>query len=190
LTGWWLVSYVVLWAFVVALAVVLLVVLRQLGLVYLRQEGGSATAHGPEAGKTLGTLTFSDELTGDQHVIPDGSTAATLVLFVSPDCGVCRDVVPADGELAGIGDRSVYVISRGDGDLNGDLRAKVDPALSFVTSNSLQRDVGVELVPWAVIISREGTILQSQPVNRVTDLRAMLDRLDRARDLAVIPTTA
>ena len=87
--GYWLVSYLVLWALVVALGLVVLALLRQIGVLHLRLSptGALDTGEGPELGEPVPALAA---IAGREAV----------VLFGSETCGICADLLPAAGALA------------------------------------------------------------------------------------------
>jgi hypothetical protein len=84
--AFWTVSYVALWAAVLVLAALVLALYRQVGVLHLRQGPGHAFEHEAE-GLPLG------------EPAPDG-TAGRLVVFTSPDCPICAQIVPGLRALA------------------------------------------------------------------------------------------
>ena len=85
--GTWVASYVVLWITVLVLAAVVVALLRQIGVLHarLRPIGVHHGNEGPEPG------TIAPPLAGvDYSVLP-----LTLVVFTSPGCLVCKELVPS-----------------------------------------------------------------------------------------------
>src|SRR2546430_8418343 len=94
--GWWAVSYVVLWLLVIGLALPSLALARQVGTLHLRlgPRGALEIDHeGPPLGEAPQPLELAD-LDG-RPVSIGGPGASQLVLFLSPDCPVCHDVLPS-----------------------------------------------------------------------------------------------
>jgi len=90
--GIWLISYILLWLVVLALIVLVLLLYRQLGIMYL------GTAEGVSRdGLPRGTVAPDFNLT-DQYGQPQRLAAyrgkPTALLFGSPSCGPCRLLVP------------------------------------------------------------------------------------------------
>jgi methylamine dehydrogenase accessory protein MauD len=90
--GIWLISYILLWLVVLALIVLVLLLYRQLGIMYL------GTAEGVSRdGLPRGTVAPDFNLT-DQYGQPQRLGAyrgkPTALLFGSPSCGPCRLLVP------------------------------------------------------------------------------------------------
>jgi methylamine dehydrogenase accessory protein MauD len=85
--GVWVASYVLLWLAVVVLALAVVALLRQVGVLHarLRPLGAHMAGEGPPSGAPAPR---SDRL--------DYSVAAlTLLAFTSPRCEVCRSLVPS-----------------------------------------------------------------------------------------------
>ncbi|HEX2379041.1 MAG TPA: MauE/DoxX family redox-associated membrane protein [Gaiellales bacterium] len=82
--GFWEASYVVLWLAVAALAVLVLALYRQVGVLHLRLGPRGALeeeGEGPELGAAIG-----------HPAVPEGRAA--LVAFTSAGCPVCHQIVP------------------------------------------------------------------------------------------------
>ena len=91
-------SYVVLWALVVVLALVVFALARQVGVLHERVAPAGALM--PTSGPKVGELTEEMPLTninGDAVRIggPDADGLATFILFISPTCPVCKSCLVA-----------------------------------------------------------------------------------------------
>jgi Methylamine utilisation protein MauE len=84
--GFWAVTYVLLWAAVIALAALVLALYRQVGVLHLRLGPRGAFEHEGE-GLPLG------------EPAPDG-LAGSLVVFTSQACPICAQIVPGLRPLA------------------------------------------------------------------------------------------
>ena len=92
-----LVSNVILWVLVVVLALIVLALARQVGILHERVAPAGALM--PTSGPRVGELTKAMNLTdlGGNEVIIGGENPqgeATFVLFISPTCPVCKSLVP------------------------------------------------------------------------------------------------
>src|SRR6266540_3326374 len=94
--GWWAVSYVVLWLIVAALALLVLALARQVGTLHLRL-GPRGALEIEDEGPPLGDAPEPVDLptVDGRSVSVGGPGDGRLVLFVSPGCPVCREVLPS-----------------------------------------------------------------------------------------------
>ena len=87
-----LVSNIVLWVLVVVLALVVLALARQVGILHERvaPAGALQPTEGPKVGELTESMALRD-LHGNAVTIggADADGRATLVLFISPPCPVC-----------------------------------------------------------------------------------------------------
>ena len=88
-----LVSNIVLWVLVVVLALIVLALARQVGILHERvaPAGALMPTSGPKVGELTEAMTLTD-LGGNEVIIggvnPSGD--ATFVMFISPTCPVCK----------------------------------------------------------------------------------------------------
>ena len=122
-----LLSNVILWVLVIVLALIVLALARQVGILHERvaPAGALMPTSGPKVGELTEAMTLND-IHGKELVIggvnPDGD--ATFVMFISPTCPVCRTLVPTAISLAGHED--VDLVFASDGDSVGRHRAYVE----------------------------------------------------------------
>ena len=94
--GWWLVSYVVLWELVLVLGALVVALARQIGTLHLRLGPRGALevdGEGPGLGEAPPPLPARDP---DGRIVRVGGPGEDrLLLFVSPGCPICREVLPA-----------------------------------------------------------------------------------------------
>jgi methylamine dehydrogenase accessory protein MauD len=93
-----LISHFALWVFVLGQMVVMLVILRQVGLLYLRSGANRARSMtvGPELGEVIDSFTIQDiDNPGRAVTIGAGMDSDLLLLFISPDCAACDSLLPA-----------------------------------------------------------------------------------------------
>ena len=98
-----LVSNVILWVLVIVLALIVLALARQVGILHERvaPAGALMPTSGPKVGELTEPMALSD-LRGEEVIVggpnPDGE--ATFVMFISPTCPVCKSLVPTAKSLA------------------------------------------------------------------------------------------
>lgn len=172
----WLASYVALWLVVLLIVFSVLVLFRQLGVLHLRfgPRGALATDEGPEL-NTLAPMVESVDMTGRQLRI-GGVGSPTTVVFVSPKCSVCEDLLPAIRALHRAISRDVQVVVAVDG--NGDLAASwarrlgAVPVLADLTVSELY---GVAGTPYAVHIDGSGVVRRKGVVNTLEQLESVAE---------------
>ena len=92
MSGIWLVSYIALWAIVLFQGVVIFVLLRQLGVIYLGTAQGVAND-----GLAVGTEApdFSVRgLNGEPLSLASFRGTPLMLIFGSPTCAPCRGLIP------------------------------------------------------------------------------------------------
>ncbi|HEX2050014.1 MAG TPA: hypothetical protein VHJ34_05185 [Actinomycetota bacterium] len=167
-------SYVVLWTMTAATLIVLLVVLRQLGLIYLRAR---SAAFDLDEGPLIGSVVAFDEVDdrGNEFSFPNADAELNVLVFASPHCALCKESLGGlRGALKGR-EASVVVVSEGDAESNAGLRAIARDATHFVTSLKRQRALRIETIPYALVTTGTGVVVAKGIVNYVEDLETLLD---------------
>jgi methylamine dehydrogenase accessory protein MauD len=90
--GFWLVSYIVLWLLVLVLLVLVFVLYRQLGVMYLGSAEG-VSRDGIDKGTRAPDFTLTDQY-GTPHTLSQYRGHPVLLLFGSPHCSPCRVLLP------------------------------------------------------------------------------------------------
>jgi hypothetical protein len=170
-TGW-VVSYVVLWVLVVLESLLLFVLLREIGKVYLGQSSSLA-----RDGIGVGEVVPDVELAGlagnlRLHSVFERARRS-IVLFVNPDCPWCPDAIQAvQAAVAREDDLSAAVLApREQLRAYGDLR---DVVVGGVDAEVLRKTMLVRATPYALITDAEGTVLTKGVINGETSLDALL----------------
>ena len=96
MSGWWVAAFVAQWVLLIVLCVVVVALARQVGTLHLRLGPRGALEIDTE-GPALGDVVPSVDARGvdGSPVILGGPGPRRLILFSSPTCIVCREVVPA-----------------------------------------------------------------------------------------------
>jgi len=164
-----MVSNIILWVLVIVLALIVLALARQVGILHERvaPAGALMPTSGPKVGEMTEAMTLSD-LGGNDVVIgginPDDE--ATFVLFISPTCPVCKSLVPTAKSLARREGKRMRLVFASDGnkveqheayarDLN-----LVD--YHYVISEGLGMAYEVSKLPFALLIGGDGTLHSNQ----------------------------
>ena len=187
--GTLLVSYAILWVLVIFLSLLVFALARQVGVLHERvaPAGALMPTNGPKVGEMTEVMSVSD-LQGDAVAIggADSAGLATLILFVSPTCPVCKSLVPVARSLVSYEGRRMRLVFASDGDkieqhiaYVGDLDIKDYP---YVVSQALGLAFAVSKLPFAVLVGSDGT-LQSKGL---VDSREHLESLVEAMDSGVV----
>lgn len=177
--GGWLASYIALWIVTVALCVLALSHSRLIGLLYERLGPGvaRALADGPDVGTSLSELS-GVTLSGEtwRRRFPGGR--AYLLIFVSPQCQACNELMPHARDFAARHGRSTDVVLMS---VLGDLGMNVAYArfsrldeVEYVVANRLADTLRIAATPYALRISPEGTVEAKGVVNNYEHLSSFL----------------
>lgn len=96
MSGWWAAAFVALWILLVVLAVVVVALARQVGTLHLRLGPRGALEvddEGPPLGESP-PLIAARSYEGVRSPL-GGPGPVRLVMFASPTCSICLDVLPA-----------------------------------------------------------------------------------------------
>lgn len=177
-----LVSNVLLWCVVIVLAVVVLALARQVGVLHERvaPAGALMPTTGPKVGEATQPATYPG-LDGGPVVVggPDGNARATLVLWISPTCPVCKALVPTATSMARA--ERLRLVFASDGDKPAqhqayvvDLGIAVHP---YVVSQALGLAYAVSKLPFAVLIGGDGVLRSKGLVNTREHLESLVESM-------------
>ena len=178
--GWWTVSYVVLWVIVVVLIVLVVALARQIGTLYLRL-GPRGALEIDDEGPPIGDAPEHEELEdlAGRAVDIGGPGEAQLLLWVSPGCHVCEQVLPAVPVIATRGHLAPYVLT--DVDVHEtkrsygtrDLKAPVVPA------RFLAQRYEVPGTPYVIVLDDLGVVRAKGTVNNLEQMEGLVDSAER-----------
>jgi len=180
-----LVSYVILWGLVIVLSLLVFALARQVGVLHERvaPAGALMPTNGPKVGEMTEAMSVSD-LQGDAVAIggADSAGLATLILFISPTCPVCKSLVPVARSLVSYEGRRMRLVFASDGDkieqhiaYVGDLDIKDYP---YVVSQALGLAFAVSKLPFAVLVGSDGTLKSKGLVNSREHLESLVESMD------------
>jgi methylamine dehydrogenase accessory protein MauD len=185
MSGWWLASYLALWALVIALALLVLALARQIGTLHLRL-GPRGALEVDEEGPPLGEAPEpADRRDLDGSPVSVGGPGdPQLVLFVSPGCPVCREVLPSLPVAARVGGFAARIVIDADEDDARDapVGARDIPA---VAAPELARSYRIPGTPYAVVLDRLGVVRAKGTVNNLEQLEGLVDTARRRLEAPV-----
>jgi methylamine dehydrogenase accessory protein MauD len=175
------VSNGVLWLVVIALSIALLAVIRQLGVLHERiaPVGALMLAKGLKVGESTPQIAVQD-LEGRSLSL--GAVRiderATLIMFVSPTCPVCKTLLPAlKSSLASERDWLDIVLAS-DGEMTAQREFVLAQRLggfSYVVSAPLGISYQVSRLPFAVLVDSNGVLRARGIVNSREHLESLFE---------------
>ena len=175
-------AVITLWLVVVAMAVMMWTMLRQIGVLYERVApvGALMDSAGPQVGEASSIFPLQS-LTGGAVRIGASGAKATLVFFLSPTCPVCKQLLPA---LSGIqtAERSwLDVVLASDGSQDKHIEFIERQKLSnfpYVLSSDLGMAYRVQRLPFAVLLDQSGVVRAKGLINNREQLESLFNALD------------
>ena len=183
MSGVWLASYVVLWLVVFALAFLLAGALRQLGLIQLRlgdDPGALITDTGLERGAQAPDFIAANSETEEPVTLSELPAAPRLLVFASPGCLSCRELIPGLNEVRKTrqGEFDFLVVCRGDiescrafGRMN-----RLEAPMVVDTTGQIEKDYLVTLTPFAYLLDHEGNVVIRGVANDWRQLESLLEQ--------------
>lgn len=180
-----LVSNVVLWVLVIVLALIVLALARQVGILHERvaPAGALMPTSGPKVGELTEPMKLED-LRGDEVIIGGANRdgVATFVMFLSPTCPVCKSLVPAAKSLARREGKRMRLVFASDGSKIERHQAYArDLGLNdyhYVISEGLGMAYEVSKLPFALLIGSDGTLHSKGLVNTREHLESLVEAMD------------
>ena len=174
--GWWVASYAILWFLVIVLCFVVVSLARQIGTLHLRL-GPRGALEIDDEGPPLGQAPTVADIVGvdGDTVSVGGPGRAQVLLFVSPTCHVCEQVLPSIGVAAAAKEMDAIVLSDTD---------PIETTLAFgsrqldvpvVAGQDLAITYGVPGTPYVVVLDELGIARAKGTVNNLEQLEGLLD---------------
>ncbi|HNR78374.1 MAG TPA: redoxin domain-containing protein, partial [Parvularculaceae bacterium] len=177
------ISQFILGALVLALAVVCFALARQIGVLHERIAPAGALA----VNQRLKIGDKAPELSlvalDSRKIDVDATGKSRLFFFLSPDCPVCKTLLPIVGSIARAeGDWLDVVLASDGGDAEThrafQQREKLD-AYPYVLSEILGRSFGVSKLPYAVLVDGDAKIAGMGLVNSREHLESLFEAKER-----------
>ncbi len=178
------IALLIFWAYSLALGVVVVILVRQVGLLNLRlgPKGARSVDGGPTIGDQIPEFTI-ESLGGLRVTIGGRDGIPTLVVFVSATCPVCRKLLPAVKTvsedysrsklvLAGVGDKGLFEA------MLKDFSWRTAWLIFEPTVTSTFR---IPTTPYAVALDFQGTVVGKGIVNQIEHLEDLLALAEESR---------
>lgn len=177
-------SQAALWLAVVILAILVAALARQVGLLHERIAPAGALALGKQI--AVGEPGPSMALTAlDGSIVKIGGSRAErsqLLFFVSPDCPVCKSLLPVVTSAA-VAERSwldLVLASDGPGAPHQAMIESHDlMGIPYVLSEQLGRQLAVSKLPYGVLLDEHGVIAAYGLVNSREHLESLFEAKER-----------
>ncbi len=185
MNGTLLVSYVILWALVIILSLLVFALARQVGVLHERvaPAGALMPTSGPKVGELTEVMPLTD-LNGHAVAVGgvDAEGLATLIMFISPTCPVCKSLVPIARSLVSHESKRMRLMFASDGDkleqhvaYVRDLDIEIYP---YIVSEPLGLAYAVSKLPFAVLIGSDGALKSKGLVNTREHLESLVESMD------------
>ena len=179
------ISNIFLWLLVVSMGVVIYALTRQIGVLYERvaPAGALAMNQNLKVGQSAPQLSLQ---TLDSKLVTVGGVPAdaksTLIFFASPDCPVCKELMPAVKSAAKQESDWLNLVIASDGmaqDHQGYVLQQGLGAYPYIVSELLGKTYGVAKLPYAVLIDEQGLIASIGIVNSREHLDSLFEAKER-----------
>jgi len=175
------ISNIVLWVVVLCLALVLLALTRQLGVLHERiaPAGALMINRGPAIGEAVAALDVLD-LAGRERRIGGANAEgkSTLILFVSPTCPVCKTLLPVARSSRQQERDWLEVVLASDGDPAQHRQFVQEYQLAdfpYLVSPALGLTYQVNRLPFAALIDKNGILRARGLVNSREHLESLFE---------------
>lgn len=182
--GWWAASYIVLWGLVIVLAIAVVALARQIGTLHLRLGPRGALEmddEGPPLGIALPEMT-GRALSG-REVSIGGPGEPQILLFASPGCGVCRQVLPSLPAIARDGRLHPYLITDVDEHETRRAYGDTDAGAPVVPAPAMVHELDVPGTPYVIVTDGLGVVRAKGTVNNLEQMEGLVqtaaDRIAR-----------
>ncbi len=179
-----LVSQILLWIAVIVLGALVAALARQVGILHERiAPAGALTLHQKiNIGESVKPMVLT-ALGGEAVTIGgmrDGRSQ--LVFFVSPDCPVCKSLLPVFKSASRAERDWLDTVLASDGDEAGQRQMIMEQGLAghpFVLSEALGRSFGVSKLPYAVLIDEGGNVASLGLINSREHFESLFEAKER-----------
>lgn len=178
----WIVSSIAQWVVIAGLAVIVVGLVRQLGLVQLRlgvDPGVLITKEGLDRGAGAPDFEAPEVLTGQSTKLSRLRGSRVGIVFLTPTCLSCREIVPHLNEVARQrqGEVIFLAIMYGSRQTCSEFarRFKLQVPILADPTNAIAESYRVAATPFAYLLDERGLVLIRGVVNSWPQLEALLD---------------
>lgn len=180
-------SNIILWFLVIILSLVVFALARQVGVLHERvaPAGALMPTNGPKVGELTEAGLYKD-LNGEPLTLGGVSDdrRATLILWISPTCPVCKGLVPTARSVCE--DENFNLVFASDGDKLEQHQAYVrDLGIGrypYIVSQALGMKFAVSKLPFAALIGPDGTLRSKGLVNTREHLESLAESMETGID--------
>lgn len=181
MSGVFLAAFALQWLAILVLAVMMVALLRQVGLLHERlgPVGALTLPGGPQVGDVAPRFDLPSLNGGTVQVGGvDADGRSTLIFFLSPTCPVCKSMLPVLLSMAKESGGAIRLVLASDGDedkqrhMIGQERLDAYP---FVLSTDLGIAHGVGKLPYAVLLDAEGKIAAKGLINNREHVESLFE---------------
>ena len=181
MSGIFFTAFALQWAAIIAMALLIVGLFRQVGMLHERlgPVGALTLSGGAKVGETA-PLFELPSLTGGEVRIGGTSTdgRSTLLFFLSPTCPVCKTMLPILVSMTKESRQSTRLVLASDGDEAAQMKMILREKLSdypFVLSTDLGRAHGVGKLPYAVLLGPDGKVAAKGLINNREHVESLFE---------------
>lgn len=175
------ISNFMLWVVVMVQAYLMLVLLRQVGILNLRivPAGARSVSTGPKVGEKAPELQLSDMRDSSRILaVPSDGGQSLMMVFVSPGCSSCKQLTPGINTLFAESSHDILwaVIALGSpSECSAFQKQYFNSSLMFCHGNDRVRDLyEIATTPYAILMRPDATVLAAGIVNHIEHLESMI----------------
>lgn len=174
-----IISNMLLWVLVILLLLAVYALARQIGVLHERVApvGALMPTEGPKIGETIEPMDVQ-LLDGSNFRIGGENVHRTLIYFLSPTCPICKSLLPIVLSMAAHESERLRVVFASDGDNTDSHIAYVKEhdltEYPYVISQPLGMRMGVNKLPFAVLLNEQGVLRGRGLVNNREHLESLL----------------
>lgn len=179
-----LTSQILLWTAVIVQGLLIAALARQVGILHERvAPAGALTLHQKvEVGEVASPMTVATIEGAPIEIGGKREGRSQLLFFASPDCPVCKSLLPVVRSAAGAESDWLDVVVAGDGSKAAYERLRQASGLErvpMVLSEALGRAFGVSKLPYAVLLDDSGRVASLGLVNSREHLESLFEAKER-----------
>ena len=177
------VSNIALWIGLIVMAIINYALIRQIGVLYERVAPAGALAMNQklEVGQKAPELSLQ-ALANQMVNIGGQRDKSQLIFWVSPDCPICKTLLPALRSAAAAESKWLDLVLASDGkqhDHQAFAKAQDLGGFPYIVSELLGKTYGVAKLPYAVLIDEQGNVASMGIVNSREHLDSLFEAKER-----------
>jgi len=180
-----LISSIIQWVIILILSVMLFALTRQVGILHERVAPAGALQ--PTSGPKVGEITEKIRVTsldGNEFDIGGSGDGQNIkfILFISPTCPVCKELVPTAISLIGSEAQRMELFFASDGENMQQHKSYVTDLeitdYPYFVSERLGLAYQVSKLPFAVLIDGDGVLRSKGLVNTREHMESLIEAMD------------